>query len=249
MAGSGTIRWRESDAQRLARDVKNFNSKLSRILKKDPEAVSYLPEKKSVREIKARITSGEMTRKDVNRTFKSMESFSKKGAEAQASMAGKPLPITKWEKRQIQTNVNVVNKKRAAERDKLPEKINPESTGSLRLNGLTPINVDYADLAPGRGKELLIKSLEIQRMDDYMDTVKQGYKDNYLSAIAKNLGTAGQRLYDLVSGLTPQQVYEGYYSDPIMTIQFTSDPLEQEAITEAAMQHWEWYLETGSPME
>lgn len=249
MVGTNTIRWRETDAQRLARDVKNFNAKIARTLKKEPEAAAYLPARQSVREIKARITAGEMTRKDINRTFKSMERFTRKGAEAQAVMAGKPLPLTKWEKREIQINVNVINKKRAAERDKLPEKMNAESTGSLRLNGLTPINVDYADLTPGRGKELLVKSLETQRMDNYMETVKQGYKDNYLNAIAKNLGTAGQRLFDLVSGLTPQQVYEGYYSDPIMTIQFTSDPLEQESITEAAMQHWEWYLETGSPME
>ena len=68
------IRWQESDTQELARAVKNFNAKISRIEKKHPELKNALPEKMKVGELKNLIN----TRQDLKREINSLKRFTDK---------------------------------------------------------------------------------------------------------------------------------------------------------------------------
>ena len=68
MAKRYRIKWRLQDRKTLARTVKNFNAKITRLEKKHPELKEFLPEKISVKDLKNNIE----TRQDFNRELKSL---------------------------------------------------------------------------------------------------------------------------------------------------------------------------------
>ena len=84
------IRWNESDEQELKRAVRNFNAKLRRLEKKDPQKYNKntLPTFwDSVNETYTnRVSVGQMkelinTRNDLKRELNSLKRFSKRGSE------------------------------------------------------------------------------------------------------------------------------------------------------------------------
>lgn len=74
MSRRHNIKWQKSDSQDLSKAVKNFNAKISRLEKKNPELKNALPEKVSVRQLKELIN----TRQDLKREINSLKRFSKK---------------------------------------------------------------------------------------------------------------------------------------------------------------------------
>ena len=144
MARKYNIKWSEADEKELKRVVRNYNAKINRVIKKNPELKNSLPTKltsKDVSELKSWI----VTRQDFNRELNSLKRFSNKGAEdmlvilsdgstiPQAqyernpsrypiSNDGSPVKISRWEKTEINRRIPVVNKQRALEKERL-EKI------------------------------------------------------------------------------------------------------------------------------
>lgn len=59
------IKWRDMDAQKLSKAVRNFNQKRRRLIAKNPELEKYLPEAKSIRTLKREIK----TRRTFNQTI------------------------------------------------------------------------------------------------------------------------------------------------------------------------------------
>lgn len=237
MAGSGAIRWRKVDAERLAKDVKNFNAKLSRILAKDPASAAYLPERKSVQAIKA----GELGRKDINLAMRGMERFSRKGAEA-AVRSATGLQITKWQKKEIQIKVNIINARRRRESAVIQAHPLGGIPDPTALKALAPKPFKPDEIQPGKEWAMYVASVDKQAKEAYATDAQKDYKNKYLKAIKEYLGAAGQPLYDFISKLTPAQVSHGIYEDPMLSIKFVSDPLAVELINETAMEKWEEFL-------
>ena len=77
MSKQYNIRWKQDDNQELRKAVKNFNAKISRLEKKDPQNKEALPEKITVKQIKELIS----TRQDLKRELNALQRFSKRGAE------------------------------------------------------------------------------------------------------------------------------------------------------------------------
>ena len=96
MSRKYNIRWSEADDKELKRVVKNFNAKLGRLAKKDPENKDALPERISAAQLKEMI----QTRQDLNRELNSLRRFSQKGAEEIIDVPGNyyNLRLTKWQK-------------------------------------------------------------------------------------------------------------------------------------------------------
>ena len=46
------IKWRQDDSERLTKAVKNFNAKITRLEKKNPENKNALPERVSAKQLK-----------------------------------------------------------------------------------------------------------------------------------------------------------------------------------------------------
>lgn len=90
------MQWSESDRKLLSKTVKNFNAKIGRITSKNPDAVSYLPDRTNIKQA----LEGIETRADFNSYIKSLQRFSKRGAE-KATHLDDNLVVTKWESSEI----------------------------------------------------------------------------------------------------------------------------------------------------
>lgn len=116
------INWRESDEQELRRVLKNFNAKLARLEKKNPQISKYLPkfydekqekftDRLSVNQLKSLIS----TRQDLKRELNALKRFSKRGAEEIVVLPDTDykLKTTKWQKTEMNRRIAGINKRRA----------------------------------------------------------------------------------------------------------------------------------------
>lgn len=114
MPKSSKIRWRERDTEQLARKVKNFNAKLTRLTKNNPALAEILPERVSAKALKHDITN----RQEYNRVIKALSAFTEKGAEA--VVTGKQgVTTTKWQLQQVKKAVAIENRRRKKEAERL----------------------------------------------------------------------------------------------------------------------------------
>lgn len=104
------IRWKQDDEAELSRVVRNYNDKIRRLEKKNPQMKNALPEKASVRQLKNLIE----TRADFNRELNSLIRFSKKGAEEIVDVPENKynLKTTKWQKEEMTRKVALINRRR-----------------------------------------------------------------------------------------------------------------------------------------
>ena len=113
------IRWTESDNRELKKAVKNFNAKLTRLEKKNPEIKNALPERRTVKQMRELIT----TRNDLNRELNALKRFSHKGMEKIVVIPGTDnnIKATKWEKEEITRRIGIINRKRKKRLDFINE--------------------------------------------------------------------------------------------------------------------------------
>lgn len=101
------IRWTKDDKANLRKAVNNFNAKIRRLEKLDRE---NLPEKVSYKEL---VKSGGdleiLSRKELNQTIKSLQRFTKRGAETIVKLQSGE-DITKWQRHEIRLQKNRASK-------------------------------------------------------------------------------------------------------------------------------------------
>lgn len=96
------MKFKSSTNKEIARVVKNFNQKISRLEKLGRE---NLPEKISIKDLKSNVYSSS----DLKRELNKLKRFSMRGAED--VLTGYGTPITKWEKRNIGIQVRTAKAK------------------------------------------------------------------------------------------------------------------------------------------
>ena len=235
MPRTSNIKWRKSDKQTISKTVQQFNAKITRTLKKHPEWADFMPERLTVKGLTEKI----QTRKDYNREVRSVQRFLRKGAEAPyQSKSG--IKTTHWEKKEIGYKVAQVNRQRTIEAKRANVSTEKGTMGSIEANNLKPKKYNIDKIKPSDWNKF-VNTLEKQVMSNYNYDKRVRYKENYLKAIIRNLGTEGKakELYDYVSQLDPEFMYNVYYDDPVLQIQFTSDPLPADMIAESALEHWQ----------
>lgn len=106
------IRWQESDNEALRKAVKNFNAKIKRLEKKNPQLKNVLPEKTSVAQMRELIE----TRQDLKRELNALKRFSKRGSETIVNVPDNDynLKTTKWQKEEMTRRIGIINRKRKA---------------------------------------------------------------------------------------------------------------------------------------
>ena len=189
------INWRDSDSKELARVVRNFNAKITRLAKKNPQIEKSLPEKVSVREMKELIK----TRQDLKREMNSLRRFSKKGAEEITIVPGSQynLEITKWQKTEMNRRVGIINKRR---KNRLDEMENIELTsrgkslgytkgqlgmGRIERAALTPMNAFYRSM--GR-KDLMkrYKAIIKESQSSYFSESDIRLRESFIKGLEEN---------------------------------------------------------------
>lgn len=189
------INWRESDIEELARTVKNFNAKISRLSKKNPDIAVALPQKVKIGELKNLIT----TRQDLKREINALKRFSKRGAEKIVIADGtdEELQITKWQRTEMNRRVGIINRKRKA---RLEELSNMEmksrgealgyTRGQLGMGKATEVSLSPMNAFTRRmnRRDLNMKWLSILRESQSTYFTEKDYRlrDNFIKAFEQN---------------------------------------------------------------
>lgn len=209
------IKWNDADTRELERAVRNFNAKVTRLAKKNPQMKSALPEKVSARQLRELIN----TRNDLKREINSLKRFSKRGAEQIVDIPNSEynLKITKWQRTEMNRAVAIINRKRKA---RLEEVVNLEMTsrgeslgytkaqigmGKPELAALRPMNAFYRTMKYSDLKERY-KSIQAQRQSDYFTKKDFMLRDNFTRSLYTNYNP--NDIQDVVDAIETMDIKE-----------------------------------------
>lgn len=202
------ISWRESDLIDLNKAVKNFNAKISRLSKKNPENIGALPEKIKVQDLKNLIN----TRQDLKREINSLKRFSKRGAEQIVIAPGvdDELKLTKWQRTEMNRRVGIINRKRKARLEQIQNmemKSRGQSLGYTRGQlgmgkatevSLSPMNA-FTRRMNKRDLSMKWKAILRESQSDYFTQKDFRLRENYIKALEQNFNE--KDIEDVISSI------------------------------------------------
>ena len=197
MAKQYQIKWREDDVRELNRVVKNFNAKISRLEKSQPEIAAFLPERVSAKELKGLINS----RADLNRELNSLKRFSKRGGKQEeiVTVPGTDydLKLTRWQKNEMARRVGTINRRRANRLEKLQNleaksqgeslgyKVGDVGMGRVRDQALQPMNA-FTRTMTQTGAKKKWRSIVKESQLDYFNKSDEIYRNNFIQQLERN---------------------------------------------------------------
>lgn len=232
------IKWRESDEKELAKAVRKFNAKRTRLLKQVPELEEFLPAKISTKEIREQIK----TRRDLKNELNSIERFMRKGVE-KPIVTKEGIKTTTYEKKEIEIKVRAINARRAAERKRANVSTEKGTMGTIRENNLRPKQVDINKVKKSDWEKFK-ESVEKQARDSYFQGKYERYKENFMKGLENAFGEKGRELQEIAAQISAERLTQMYYDDPILQIDFIYDPLEMQVKIDAMKEHLTDYLES-----
>ena len=211
MSKQYSIKWRAKDERELRRVAKNFNSKLRKLIKKDPNLKNVLPQfyNEKTEQFESRITIKGIknlieTRKDYNRQLNMLRRFSRRGAEriveAPKNIYGSRT--TRWQKLETSRLVGLVNRKRKERLEKLNLVEMMNSGGKLGYtlgqmfgmglaskNKLNPTKA-FTSSQSQTDIKYKFRSLLGEAMSNYHRNRDEILKDNYIRALMENYNSS-----------------------------------------------------------
>lgn len=227
------IKWRKSDRQTVSNTVRQFNAKITRLLKKNPELKDFLPERITVKGLTERIK----TRADFNREINSVKRFLRRGAENPITTK-KGIQTTTWEKREIGYKVAQINRNRRRQREKANVSTYKGTMGSIRENNLQPKRYNIDTISP-RDWDKFIQSVEKQVQSTYNEEKMKRYKENYIKGLYNVFGGKGQIIADVVRGIPDEDFQQLFFDDPVLQLDFIYDPIEAHLRIDSILEHLE----------
>ena len=196
------IKWTQQDLNELNRVVKNYNSKITRLSKKDPSIKNILPEKVATADLKELIK----TRQDLNRELNALKRFSKRGAEMIVDVPNTQynVKITKWQLTEMNRRVGIINRKRNARLKAIQEvelKAGGESLGYTQgqlgmqpaeVNSLSPMSA-FIPTMTQRDVNMRFKSIRRQVQDEYFSVKDEQARQNFINSIRQNYQIMGMQ--------------------------------------------------------
>jgi hypothetical protein len=247
------IKWRESDAEKLAKEIKRFNDKVTRTRRKHPELASILPETikkadkaKMIEELKA------SPRSEFNKTLHSLERFSRKGAE-QAISSKTGLTVTKWEKGEVGLKVQQINRERAKERQAMeqvdvtsrgqPVGLKRGEMGSERMNALKPKKFNFDVIKPGKEWQKFKESVNRQAKFNNKNLRMELYKQNYIKSLRGTFGDYANEIIKIVERVPAETMVKTYFSEQEAVLGFIYEPQHAEFKLEVLKDIWQGVLD------
>lgn len=237
------IRWRDSDTAELQRVINNFNAKLYRLNKNNPDLAEFLPDRVK----KSEVIKSIETRADFNRVLNSYKRFSKRGAEAPVK-SSRGAKSTQWEVDEFKQKQRIENARRTRERKKLNEqevKIAGKGTGvkraemgSVKENALKPSRKNFNNMSQ---KEWVLATANIDKMLDasYREERLVLMRENYLKGLTEQgFLDDSPELEEYIRGLDLQKFHDTVQTDETGTFMFYKDPIAYEARREALINTW-----------
>lgn len=235
MSRPRAIKWRRSDEQELKRVVKNFNAKLSRIMKKDPSIAEYLPPRVSYKELR----EGILSRQELNRELNSLKRFSQKGSEKIVTAKNTGLKVTAWEKKEVGIQVAIINRERTRKRKLLEEeeatsrgqRLNQKRSqmNSIRMNELNKkvFNFDKIKKSDWDKYRATVKR---QSHPNFQSEADENLRQNYIKGLKEVFGETDEtkQLIEEIEKLPLKQFITKFYKEQEATVDFIYDPIEAE---------------------
>ena len=214
------IRWTPDDNAELRKAVKNFNAKIDRLAKKDPQNKAALPERITVRALKELID----TRQDLNREINSLRRFSQKGKEEIITVPDNDynLKITKWQKEEMSRRAAVINRRRK-QRLKQIQEIEVKQGGKS-------LGYKRGDVGMGRADEIALKPVNAftpkmnrndlkykhrqlmkESRDRYYKEKEELLKENYIQGIKNTYNTEDPIIQDVIESIEDME-FEDFYN-------------------------------------
>lgn len=239
------ITWRKVDTQKLTNVVRQFNGKLTRAIAKNPDFVNALPNRINRAELEAYLKT--TTRNEFNRTIRSLQRFLRADA-LQPKVNSQGVVTTKWEYRETQIRNNIRNARRREQREQANPSPLAGNIATVEDANLSPVNFNFERMSVEDWKAF-VESVNAQSSDMHRSQAAESYKAIYLQKIDENLGTAGDELYFFVASLPAILIYDNYLNDPVLNIQFTSDPIPSKLIADSALARWKRVLNAATLAE
>lgn len=214
------IKWREQDEKELRRVARNFNDKLRRLVKENPENKNILPQfyNQKTEQFESRITIATLkeliqTRQDYNRQLNMLKRFSKRGAEkiVEAPDNQYGTRTTAWQRKETARMVAIVNKKRQERLDLLNAVEMMDASGKLGYTvgemfgmGLASKNKLKPTKAftPSQSQTDLkykLRSLMQESATNYHQDRDKLLKENYIKSLEQNYRTSD--IQDVISSI------------------------------------------------
>lgn len=246
------IRWRDSDAKKLANAVRQYNAKLTRTAKKNPALTPYLPRRITVQEIRNRVSD----RNDFNREISRLQRIIRPDSLELKALPGGAI-TTKYEYNILRADVQRINRQRAEIVKRYGIVEGSGRMGSIAANNLRQKRFNIS--GSQEEWEAQRRSITNQARGNYLEEEQQRAKSNYLSRLDKLIEEASQyaeytpkqndlldsllRLKALISSLSPEQVYEAGLSESSLAIDFLYGGEEGNAdYIEEITLRWQEYL-------
>lgn len=222
------IKWREQDEKELRRVVRNFNDKLRRLVKKNPENSSILPQywNEKTKEFENKISVEQLkeliaTRQDYNRQLNMLKRFSRRGAEEIVdTVSDYGARTTKWQEQEQKRLVQTINRRRKARLDTLNAIEVTNASGKLGYTlgqmfgmGLAEQNKLKPTQAFTRGqsqKDIKWKwrALQLEARDTYYNERDEMLKENYIKPLLENFDYEDVKdIIDEIRGMSSDEFY------------------------------------------
>lgn len=230
------IKWRKQDKQKVTNTVRQFNSKISRLLKRNPALKPYLPDRINAKEL----TKNIQTRSDFNREINSLGRFLKKGAETPIT-TDTGLRTTQWQRKEIGYKVANINRQRTAERKRANVSTFTGTMGTIQKNNLEPKQYDFNKIKPSDWDKF-VQNVEKQVKENYFSEKNELYKQNYMTAISNVFNKEdSSKLLSIIQNIPAENLIDLFYSDPVLQIDFVYDPLEASVLAAHIENHLNEY--------
>lgn len=227
-----TKKWKmtASQVRKLSAAVRNFNKKIY--------GLSVYVEPASYQDIKRRITDKRSFEAELNR----LKRINRKGAtDIVRNKAG--FKMTKYERNEIQYQINAINNRRRALRKQLNLDSSPLSLDST-FSSLRPKH-NFTDTIRSRHEwEVWKRTIEKQADPNYYNRLFQRYKDNLLTALRENWPKNDQRdmLEDMLEESSARQLWEIGSGEELTNINFIYQALISDAgmdiVMNRALREW-----------
>ena len=211
MSKQYNIKWREQDEKELRRVVRNFNDKLRRLVKENPENQNILPQfwNEQTQQFESRVVVKNLkeliqTRADYNRQLNMLKRFGKRGAEEiiEAPTNEYGARTTKWQKFEMARMAQIVNRRRKERLENLENVKMLDSYGELGYtlgqrfgmglasrNSLNPIKTFTASQTQADLKQK-VRALMRESASNYAKDRDLMLKENFINELKKNYNEA-----------------------------------------------------------
>ena len=222
------IRWKPDDNAELRKAVKNFNAKISRLEKKNPEQKNALPDKVTVKQMKELIE----TRQDLKREINALKRFSsKRGSEEIITVPENKynVKITKWQKEEMTRRAGVINRRRKKRLEEIQE-VEMSHMGK-------PLGYKRGDIGMGKADEVALRPIQpftpsmnradlkkkygallIESREQYWNEKEARLKENVMNGIKSNYGSSEykedvEKILDAIENMDFKEFYKRFMSE------------------------------------